>query len=106
MYPFCPHSHTATALPLRTLRKGGSCYHLKRHRYPNKISKIVSITATTAIGKNNPAITPMQNAIAVSPAALAQPLMQTLIITISIPPPKQHKFNVKLNIYVGLYAVL
>lgn len=55
-----------------------SFYHLNKHSQPNIIRSNVSITASTATGRINPAITPRQNASAVSPAAFAQPFIHKL----------------------------
>lgn len=55
-------------------------YHLNRQKYPKASKKIISRTATIAIGRNAPAITPRQNASTANPAAFEHPLMQKLSI--------------------------
>lgn len=55
-------------------------YHLNKHRYPKHSRKIISITATIAIGRNAPAIIPRQNDRIESPAAFEHPFMQKLSI--------------------------
>ena len=45
-------------------------YHLKRHIYASSNKSTVSINATAAIGKNNPAAVPMQNENASIPSTL------------------------------------
>lgn len=66
-------------------------YHLNKHSHPKIISKTVSITASTAIGKSSPETTPKQNAKELRPTALAHPLMQKFTIT---PHPQKYLYHI------------
>ena len=70
-------------------------HHLNKHRYPKISSRIVSIIAITAIGKNSPAATPIQKDSALKPAALAQPLQHKFIIFMTINSFHKTKFERK-----------
>lgn len=55
-------------------------YHLNKHRYPKSRRNAISITATTAIGRNAPAITPRQKESDARPTAFEHPRIQKLSI--------------------------
>ena len=72
-------------------------YHLNKHKYPNVMSKIISMTATTATGKNKPATIPKQKDSALKPTAFAQPLIQKSTIA--------HHFQLCSILYYMWYAL-